>query len=278
MVASLSGRALLRYVPLMIEVIPAIDLLGGQCVRLVQGDYERSQVFSSDPLAMAAVWVERGATRLHLVDLDGAKTGQPTNHDIIGEIARQFSVPIQVGGGVRSLETVEALLSRDVERVIVGTIAVEQPDLVRSTCERFPGQIVVGIDAREGRVATRGWLETTEIVATDLVASACNWGAAAIIYTDILRDGMLSGPNLEQLRAIARASSIPIIASGGISSISNLLSLLPLTQTGTAGVRGAIVGKALYTGDIELPEAIQAVSNGRWQDVPPLGSNGSTFA
>lgn len=260
------------------EVIPAIDLLGGQCVRLVQGDYDRSQVFGNDPLAMASVWVERGATRLHLVDLDGAKTGKPTNHDIIGAIARKFDLPIQVGGGVRSLETAAALISLGVDRVIVGTIAVEQPEQVNSMCERFPGQIVVGIDARAGQVATRGWLETTEMPAADLVTSACTWGAAAIVYTDILRDGMMSGPNLDQLRAIARISTVPVIASGGISSVSNLLSLLTLTQVGTAGVQGAIVGKALYTGDIELPEAIQAVGDGRWQDVPPIGSNGPTFA
>lgn len=260
------------------EVIPAIDLLGGQCVRLVQGDYDRSQVFGQDPLAMASVWVERGATRLHLVDLDGAKTGEPTNHDVIGQIASRFDLPIQVGGGVRSLATAEALVSRGVDRVIVGTIAVEQPDVVRTMCQRFPGRIVVGIDAREGKVATRGWLETTEIAAADLVQQACDWGATAIVYTDILRDGMMSGPNVEQLRAIARVSTVPIIASGGISSISNLLSLLPLSETGSAGVQAAIVGKALYTGDIELPEAIQAVGNGRWQDVPPLGGNGPTFA
>ena len=258
----------------MLEVIPAIDILEGKCVRLYRGDYERSEVFGDDPVAIARRWAAAGATRLHLVDLDGAKAGKPMNAEAIAAIARAVSVPVQVGGGLRDRNRIGALLDLGVERAIVGTIAVEDPASVRQLCAEFPGQIVVGIDARDGKVATRGWLETSELAAIDLARQVSDFGAAAIIYTDIHRDGTLTGPNREALQELASGISTPVIASGGIGSITDLLSLLALEPTGVAG---AIVGRALYTGDIILEEAIRAVSQGRWQDVPPdLGS--STFA
>ncbi|MEO0408279.1 MAG: 1-(5-phosphoribosyl)-5-[(5-phosphoribosylamino)methylideneamino]imidazole-4-carboxamide isomerase [Cyanobacteria bacterium P01_A01_bin.135] len=256
------------------DVIPAIDLLDNRCVRLYQGDYQQSEVFSEDPLAVAQQWAEQGATRIHLVDLDGAKTGEPTNHATIEAIAAQVGVPVQVGGGIRSQATAESLLSRGIDRIILGTVAVENPDLVKQLCQRYPGRIAVGIDARNGKVATRGWIETSTVDAIELAQQMASCGAATLIYTDIHRDGTLQGPNKEALRAIAEAVSVPIIASGGISSVRDLLGLLALEAT---GVSGAIVGRALYSGDLNLKEALQAVGPGRLQDIPPdFGS--STFA
>ncbi|WP_250122393.1 1-(5-phosphoribosyl)-5-[(5-phosphoribosylamino)methylideneamino]imidazole-4-carboxamide isomerase [Chroococcidiopsis sp. CCMEE 29] len=256
------------------DVIPAIDLLEGRCVRLYQGDYERSQVFNDNPADVARQWVEQGASWLHVVDLDGAKTGKVVNRSAIAAILQAVSVPIQVGGGLRDRHSVAQLLDLGVQRVILGTVAVEQPQLVAELCQEFPGQIVVGIDARNGRVATRGWLETSEVLATELALQMQGLGAAAVIYTDIHRDGTLQGPNLEALRELATAVSIPAIASGGVSSITDLLSLLALAPLGVTGV---IVGRALYTGDISLKEALQAIGPGRLQDIPPdLGF--STFA
>lgn len=253
------------------DVIPAIDLLNGACVRLYQGDYARSQVFNNNPVEVALQWVKQGASMLHLVDLDGAKTGQVVNHQAIAQIVQAVPIQVQVGGGLRDFTSVEQLLSLGVHRVILGTVAVEQPTLVADLCQAFPQQIAIGIDARNGKVATRGWLETSEVLATDLAQQMQQLGAATIIYTDIHRDGTLQGPNLEALRELAAAISIPIIASGGVSSVTDLLSLLALEPS---GVNGVIVGRALYTGDIELPEAIRAISQGRWQDVPPdLGNS-----
>ena len=256
------------------DVIPAIDLLEGRCVRLYQGDYARSQVFNDNPVDVAKQWVEQGAAWLHVVDLDGAKAGKPVNTKTIEAIVQAIPVPVQVGGGLRDRTGVTQLLDIGVQRVILGTAAVEDHPLVQSLCDEFSGQIVVGIDARDGLVATRGWLETSQVKATDLAQQMSQLGAAAIIYTDIHRDGTLSGPNLDALRELARSISIPVIASGGVSSVTDLLSLLALEP---AGVKGVIVGRALYTGDISLKEALQAVGPGRLQDIPPdLGF--STFA
>jgi phosphoribosylformimino-5-aminoimidazole carboxamide ribotide isomerase len=256
------------------DVIPAIDLLEGRCVRLYQGDYARSQVFNDNPVDVARQWVEQGAGWLHVVDLDGAKTGKVVNLSAIADIVQAVSVPIQVGGGLRDRTSVAQLLNLGVQRVILGTVAVEQPQLIADLCQEFPGQIVVGIDARNGKVATRGWLETSEVLATALAQQMQQVGVAAIIYTDIHRDGTLTGPNLEALRELASGLSIPVIASGGVSSITDLLSLLALEPLGVTGV---IVGRALYTGDISLKAALQAIGPGRLQDVPPdLGS--SAFA
>jgi phosphoribosylformimino-5-aminoimidazole carboxamide ribotide isomerase len=256
------------------DVIPAIDLLEGRCVRLYQGDYARSQVFNENPVEVAKQWFEQGASRVHVVDLDGAKAGKPVNTRAIEAIVQAVPVPVQVGGGLRDRSGVSQLLELGVGRVILGTAAVEDHPLVKQLCEEFPGRIVVGIDARNGLVATRGWLETSEVKATELARQMSELGAAAIVYTDIHRDGTLSGPNLDALRELANGISIPVIASGGVSSITDLLSLLALEPL---GVNGVIVGRALYTGDVSLKEAIQAVGSGRLQDIPPdLGF--STFA
>lgn len=241
------------------DVIPAIDLLEGRCVRLYQGDYERSQVFNENPVDVAKQWVDQGAAKLHVVDLDGAKAGKLVNLAAIEAIAQAVSVPIQVGGGLRDRLSVQQLFNIGVQRAILGTIAVEQPQLVQQLCQEFPGQIIIGIDARKGLVATRGWLETSEVLATQLAVQMAELGAVAIIYTDIHRDGTLSGPNLEALRELAAAISIPVIASGGASSVTDLLSLLALEPQGVTGV---IVGRALYTGDISLKEALQAIGPG----------------
>ena len=247
------------------EVIPAIDLLGGNCVRLYQGDYGQSEVFGEDPVTMAKKWQDQGATRLHLVDLDGAKTGEPINLKAIENIVGALDIPIQVGGGLRDRSRVAQLLSLGVRSAILGTIAVEKPELVGELCAEFPGQIIIGIDARNGKVATKGWLETSEVEAVELAQRMAKLGAAAIIYTDIYRDGTLQGPNLDALRDLCTHIDIPVIASGGVSSVTDLLSLLGLEAI---GVTGAIVGRAIYTGDVVLKEAIRAVGNGRWQDVP----------
>lgn len=248
------------------DVIPAIDLLDGKCVRLYQGDYNQSEVFNDDPVEVAKQWVDQGAPRIHLVDLDGAKVGHSVNQAAIEAIVQAVSVPVQVGGGLRDRNSVKTLLDLGVRQTILGTVAVESPDLVAELCQEFPGQIVVGIDARNGKVATRGWLETSEVLATDLAKRMAELGAAAIIYTDIHRDGTLQGPNKEALRELASAISIPVIASGGVSSLTDVLSLFSLVPV---GVSGMIIGKALYTNAVSLKEAVQAVGQGRLQDVPP---------
>ncbi|MBW4581295.1 MAG: 1-(5-phosphoribosyl)-5-[(5-phosphoribosylamino)methylideneamino]imidazole-4-carboxamide isomerase [Tildeniella nuda ZEHNDER 1965/U140] len=248
------------------EVIPAIDLLEGRCVRLYQGDYAQAETFDENPVSVARQWAEQGATRLHVVDLDGAKAGHPVNLSAIEAIVRAVDLPVQVGGGLRDRASAAALFELGVQRVILGTVAVEQPELVRALCQEFPGQIVVGIDARNGLVATRGWLEMSQVTAIDLAQQMAAFGIAAIIYTDIHRDGTLQGPNLDALRVLADGVTVPIIASGGVSSVTDLLSLLALEPSGVTGV---IVGRALYTGDISLKEAIRAVGQGRWQDIPP---------
>lgn len=248
------------------EVIPAIDLLNGQCVRLYQGDYNQAQTFGENPVSVARQWADQGATRLHVVDLDGAKLGEPSNLGVIEAIVRAIEIPVQVGGGLRTLDNIADVLKTGVQQVILGTIAVEQPTLVTQACQEFPGQIIAGIDARNGKVATRGWLETSEVEATELAGRMASQGVAAIIYTDIHRDGTLKGPNLAALRSLATAISVPVIASGGVSSLTDLLSLSALEPL---GVTGTIVGRALYTGDVSLKEALRAVGQGRWQDVPP---------
>ncbi|WP_310483088.1 1-(5-phosphoribosyl)-5-[(5-phosphoribosylamino)methylideneamino]imidazole-4-carboxamide isomerase [Chamaesiphon sp. VAR_48_metabat_403] len=254
------------------DIFPAIDLLDGKCVRLYQGDYDRSQVFNDNPTDMARDWLTQGANKLHLVDLDGAKAGQPVNVAAIASIVEMVKttatqpVQIQVGGGLRTEASVRQLLTLGVDRIILGTVAVEQPELVRELCQQYPNRIAIGIDARAGKVATKGWLETSEVLAIDLAKQMAQMGVAAIIYTDIHRDGTLAGPNLAALRELASGIEIPVIASGGVSSLRDLLDLLSL---GGVGVTGAIVGRALYTGEVNLTEAIRAVGDGRWQDVPP---------
>jgi len=252
------------------EIIPAIDLLDGACVRLHQGDYEQVTRFSDDPVAQALSWQNQGATRLHLVDLDGAKRGEPVNDAAIRAITAALDIPVQLGGGVRSVERAQDLLSCGLDRVILGTVAIEQPELVSQLAQRYPNQIVVGIDAKEGKVATRGWIEQSDVLATDLARRFSDAGIAAIITTDIATDGTLAGPNLTALREMAEASSVPVIASGGIGCMGDLLSLLPLEALGVSGV---IVGRALYDGRVELAEAIQAIGAERLQDPTMINSN-----
>lgn len=256
------------------DIFPAIDLLNGQCVRLYQGDYDQVEVFGSDPAEVAARWVELGATNLHVVDLTGAKAGETIEvkaiRDIVAAVGEK--VTVQVGGGLRDLAAVDRLLATGVKRAILGTVAVENPELVKILCDRHPGRIIVGIDARDGLVATRGWLETSTVKAIDLAKQFQDAGVAAIVYTDIQRDGTLAGPNIEAMRALATEIDIPLIASGGVGSLTDLMSLSALEPL---GVTGAIVGKALYAGTIDFTEALHAVGPHRWQDVPPnLGQTG----
>lgn len=248
------------------QIIPAIDLLDGKCVRLYQGDYSQSEVFDENPVAVAQRWVNQGATRLHLVDLDGAKAGHPVNQPAIAAIVNAVKVPVQLGGGLRDRQSVTDVLNLGIQSAILGTVAVEHPDLVAELCQQFPDRITVGIDARDGKVATRGWLETSEVEAIDLVKQMAAAGVSAIIYTDIHRDGTLQGPNKAALRDVAIASRVPVIASGGISSTRDLLGLLALESLGVSGV---IIGRALYTGAITITEAIRAIGSGRIQDIPP---------
>jgi phosphoribosylformimino-5-aminoimidazole carboxamide ribotide isomerase len=254
--------------PAPMQIIPAIDLLDGQCVRLHQGDYDQVTRFSSDPVAQALDWQRQGAERLHLVDLDGARTGQPVNDQVIKAITAALNIPVQLGGGVRTAERAEELLACGLDRVILGTVAIEQPALVDDLAGRHPGRVVVGIDAKDGLVATRGWIETSSVQATDLAKRFAASGVAAIISTDIATDGTLAGPNRDALRAMAEASSVPVIASGGIGTLEDILSLLTIAPLGVTGV---IVGRALYDGTVDLAEALQAVGPERLQDAltPP---------
>ncbi|MEB3307008.1 MAG: 1-(5-phosphoribosyl)-5-[(5-phosphoribosylamino)methylideneamino]imidazole-4-carboxamide isomerase [Cyanobacteriota bacterium] len=248
------------------QVIPAIDLLEGQCVRLHQGDYRQVTRFSDDPVAQALSWQSQGAQRLHLVDLDGARSGRPVNDSAVKAITNALAIPVQLGGGVRTSERAEELLAAGLDRVILGTVALEQPELVEALAARHPGRIVVGLDAREGKVATRGWIEASSTEATELAQRFSSSPLAALICTDIATDGTLSGPNLGFLRAMANASSVPVIASGGIGNLEHLLSLLSIAPL---GVEGVIVGRALYDGRVELAEALQAIGDGRLQDPIP---------
>ena len=252
------------------EIIPAIDLLDGACVRLHQGDYDQVTRFSEDPVAQALSWQSQGATRLHLVDLDGAKRGEPINDAAVRAITAALDIPVQLGGGVRSLERAEELIACGLDRVILGTVAIEQPELVQELAQRHPGRIVVGIDANDGRVATRGWIEQSDVLATDLAKQFSAAGIAAIITTDIATDGTLAGPNLDALRTMAQCSAVPVIASGGIGCMADLLALLPLEPLGVSGV---IVGRALYDGRVALGEAIAAIGAARLQDVTAVAAD-----
>lgn len=232
------------------EIIPAIDLKDGRCVRLYQGDFAQMTVYADDPVAAARAWQAQGATRLHLVDLDGARAGRPQNVDAVLAITQAVQIPVQLGGGLRREEDVEAALALGVERVIIGTAAIVETDLVARLLNRFGEQIVIGIDARNGMVATDGWTVTSTVAATTLAAQMAALGARRIIYTDISRDGALSGPNFTALAELMRADGPAIIASGGIATLDHVRRLAQL------GVEGAIIGKALYVGAISLPEAL----------------------
>ncbi|WP_296428554.1 1-(5-phosphoribosyl)-5-[(5-phosphoribosylamino)methylideneamino]imidazole-4-carboxamide isomerase [Yoonia sp.] len=236
-------------------LFPAIDLKDGNAVRLVHGDMNQTTVFNDDPAAQARAFVDAGCAWLHLVDLNGAFAGEPVNAAPVEAILAACPVPTQLGGGIRDMATIERWLAKGLTRVILGTVAVENPALVREAARAFPGQVAVGLDARNGRVATRGWAEETDVMVTDLARSFEDAGIAAIIYTDILRDGAMKGPNVDATAALARAVTIPVIASGGVSSMADLITL---KQTGV--IAGAISGRALYDGAIDLAAALAALA------------------
>lgn len=232
------------------ELIPAIDLKDGKCVRLKQGRMDDDTVFSDDPVAVADLWVAKGARRLHLVDLNGAFAGEPVNGDIVNAIARAHPrLPIQIGGGIRSAETIQAYLDAGVQWVIIGTKAVKEPAFVKEMCRRFPGHIIVGLDAKDGKVATDGWAEVSDIDVVELARQFENDGVSAIVYTDISRDGMLQGVNVEATERLARAVAIPVIASGGITDLQDVRRLCEHQQ---AGISGAITGRAIYEGTLDF--------------------------
>jgi len=234
-------------------VIPAIDLKAGRCVRLYQGDMNQATIYSDDPVATALRWQRDGAERLHVVDLDGAVSGASVNTTAIGQICKALTIPVQAGGGIRDSAAVERLLGLGVSRVIFGTAAYRQPEVVADACRHFPDQITVGIDARDGKMAIQGWTEATEMDTITLAQRCADIGVSEIIYTDIARDGTQQGVNLDATLALARAVPLPIIASGGVANIDNIARLLPFEPQGIAGV---IIGRALYTGAVRLAEAI----------------------
>jgi len=238
------------------DVIPAVDIKNGKCVRLFQGRMDSETVFSDDPAAMAKRWEDEGAEFIHIVDLDGAIEKSPQNLGSIRKIINSVDAHIQVGGGIRDERTIRMFLEIGVKRVVMGTEAIRNPKLVKDACKEFPGQIVVGIDARNGWVAIEGWTKTTQIKAVDLAIQFEDSGVAAINFTDIHRDGMQTGPNIEETRRLAEAVNIPVVASGGISSIEDIQNLMPLE---TVGVVGVIIGRALYSGRLKLKEAIEVL-------------------
>lgn len=240
------------------EVIPAIDLRGGRCVRLRQGDFQQETVFSDDPLAMARRWQDQGGQRLHLVDLDGAITGQPAHLGIISAIAAALDIPVQVGGGIRSAATARTWLEAGADRVVIGTAAVRDPGMVQNVClEHGAGRVVVSVDARDGVVALQGWTEASEVSALELARRMAGLGVVRLLYTDIARDGMLSGPDLGANAQLARETEMMVLASGGVASVEDIRRLA------ATGVEGVIVGRALYTGAISLPDAAAAAESSR---------------
>ena len=234
-------------------IIPAIDLKDGACVRLKQGLMDDSTVYGNDPVEMAARWVKAGCRRLHLVDLNGAFEGEPVNGEAVTAIAKAYpDLPIQIGGGIRSLHTIERYLDAGVSYVIIGTKAVKEPEFVAEACREFEGRVIVGLDAKDGRVATDGWAEVSEILATELAKRFEQDGVSSIVYTDIARDGMMQGVNVEQTVTMAQASSIPVIASGGITNMDDIRALKGVADQ---GILGAITGRAIYEGTLDVAEA-----------------------
>jgi phosphoribosylformimino-5-aminoimidazole carboxamide ribotide isomerase len=236
---------------------PAIDLKDGQCVRLFQGDMDQVTVFGDDPAGQAKGFADAGAKWLHVVDLNGAFSGRPVNEDAVSGILDRIDIPVQLGGGIRDMQTIDFWLDRGVRRVILGTVAVRDPDLVKQACKRHPDRVVVGIDARDGMVAVEGWTELSEITGLELAKEFEDCGVAAIIYTDIARDGAMDGPNIEATVGLANAVSVPVIASGGVSSLEDLEAL---KAAGTGLLEGVISGRALYDGRIDLATAVELLN------------------
>ena len=236
---------------------PAIDLKDGQCVRLFQGDMDQVTVFGDDPAGQAKGFADAGAKWLHVVDLNGAFSGRPVNEDAVSGILDRIDIPVQLGGGIRDMQTIDFWLDRGVRRVILGTVAVRDPDLVKQACKRHPDRVVVGIDARDGMVAVEGWTELSEITGLELAKEFEDCGGAAIIYTDIARDGAMDGPNIEATVGLANAVSVPVIASGGLSSLEDLEAL---KAAGTGLLEGVISGRALYDGRIDLAAAVELLN------------------
>ncbi|MDI6801593.1 MAG: 1-(5-phosphoribosyl)-5-[(5-phosphoribosylamino)methylideneamino]imidazole-4-carboxamide isomerase [Thermodesulfovibrionales bacterium] len=233
-------------------VIPAIDLKDGQCVRLLQGKKEDATVYSDDPASTAKKWESCGAKLLHVVDLDGAFTGSQKNIESIRKIRQAVNMEIEVGGGIRDMDRIDLLISLGINRVILGTVAIEKPDLIKEACRKYPGKVLVGIDAKNGLVAVKGWVEVTEVKAKNLALKMQEYGAAGIIYTDISKDGMMTGPNIKATREMVESLNIPVIASGGVSSITDIKNLMAIKN-----LLGAITGKAIYSSAIDLKEAIR---------------------
>jgi len=237
-------------------VIPAVDLKDGRCVRLSQGRMDQETVYSEDPVQIAKHWEAKGAERIHLVDLNGAVAGKPFHQSLIKEIVRSIQIPVEVGGGIRDFDTIENYLSSGVRWVILGTAAINNRPLIEKACHRFPERVILGIDAKGGRVAIQGWNEVVSLEAIDLAKQVEGMGLSAIIFTDIEKDGMSTGLNFESTRSLTRSTSIPVIASGGVSRIEDIEHLLALEPDGVIGV---VVGRALYTGSLDLEEAIRLV-------------------
>ena len=237
-------------------IIPAVDIKGGKCVRLEQGFMDRETIFSDYPEEMALQWERKGAKRLHLVDLDGAVQGIPFNKKVIRNVVDRVSIPVQLGGGIRDLDTIEGYINLGIDQIIIGTVAYKDPDLVEMACRRYPGRIIVGIDSKDSYVSVEGWTEPTNIIAIDLAKRFEDMKINSIIYTDIKRDGMKRGPNIDAIREFATAINVPLIAAGGISSIKDIENMAELEEDGLSGI---IVGRALYDGSIRLEQAINTL-------------------
>lgn len=236
------------------EIIPAIDIMDGKCVRLMRGEFDNKTVYDESPMEAAVKWQDMGATRLHIVDLDGAKTGVFKNLAVIKEIARALKIPVQVGGGIRNKANIEELLHAQIDRIMLGTAVIEDPSLVREMCEKYDESIAVSIDARGGKTAIRGWQVQSDKSPIDLAREAVSLGVKRFIYTDISKDGALAGPNIEEVKSFVKAVKAAVIASGGVSSYKDIEEIRKLTSL---GVEGCVVGKALYNGVIDLPSALK---------------------
>lgn len=238
-------------------IIPAVDIKGGKCVRLEQGLMNKETIFSDHPEEMALLWERKGAERLHLVDLDGAVRGKPLNKRAIKNVIDAVSIPVELGGGIRDLDTIEEYINLGIDQIIIGTVAYKNPDLVEEACKRYSGKIIVAIDSKDNYVSVEGWTEPTSIIAIDLAKRFEDIGIAALIYTDIKRDGMRRGPNIDGIREFAKGINVGVIAAGGISSIKDIEDLLPLEEDGVSGI---ITGRALYDGSLKLEEAMDIIN------------------